>query len=132
MPVQYTIDEIAKRVTARAYGLLSAADVFGYQGDVWSRADLAGYDELFDLSEVTELEKPEVYRIQKLAELASQTVSGPEGNIALVAPGDQLYGLARMYQTYRNMTASRPKEIGVFRTRGDAEAFLVTQAAQQD
>ncbi len=131
MPVQYTIDDHARRVTARAYGLLAAADIFAYQNEVWSRADLAGYDELFDLSEVTEVEKPEVYRIQKLAELASQTVSGPEGNIALVAPRDQLFGLARMYQTYRNLTPSRPKEIGVFRTRGDAEAFLVTQATQQ-
>src|SRR4030095_5494948 len=58
MPIDYKIDTTQRRVVATAYGTLTDADVFDYQRAVWSRADVAGFDEIVDMRAVKIVELP--------------------------------------------------------------------------
>ncbi len=44
--------------------------------------------------------------------------------IAIVAPNDFTYGLARMYETFRHLNERSKREVRVFRSMQDALAWL--------
>ncbi len=109
---------------AQGRGVLSDQDVFDYQHDVWSLPELAGYDELMDMSAVERLAVPSANRVEQLAALSASMDNCRASKFAIVAPQDVAFGLGRMYQTYRGLKESSTKEVGVFRTLGEALAFL--------
>ncbi|HEV8377164.1 MAG TPA: hypothetical protein VGR38_13120 [Candidatus Polarisedimenticolia bacterium] len=130
MPIDYSIDHGRRLVLARGIGILTDEDVFRYQGEVWSRADVSGYDELMDMSKVKQVALPSVKRVRKLAQLSAGMDAGPAGSkFAIVAPSDLAFGLGRMYEMYREMEARSNKEAGVFRSLGEALAFLGVEGA---
>jgi len=99
--------------------------VFGYQREVWSRPDVIGYRELIDMTAVERIEQPTPERIQQLAELSAEMDAVARSTrFAIVAPTTIAYGLGKMYQAMREMQDRSTKEVGVFRTRGEALAFL--------
>ena len=124
MPIQYRILPTQYLVQVRAYDVLTEQEMFGYQHEVWSQSEVQGFNELLEMTDVTEIVRPETHKIQALATLSSAMEQGPMGKFAVVAPSDYAYGLARMYQTYRSMTPNGQKEIGVFRNMDDALNFL--------
>jgi hypothetical protein len=68
--IEYRIDHARRLVLAKGRGTLTDQDVFGYQKEVWSRPDVAGYGELMDMSEVEQVELPAPGRIRDLAALS--------------------------------------------------------------
>jgi hypothetical protein len=125
MPIEYEIDHDRRLVRARGVGKLTDQDIFEYQRTVWGRADIAGYGELIDMSDVTTIALPSVDRVQDLATLsASMDHSGDKSKLAIVAPEDLAFGLGRMYQVHRHADGRSTKEVGVFRSVGGALAFL--------
>jgi hypothetical protein len=50
MPLAHRIDHRLRLVLAWASGTLTDEEVFAYQKEVWSRPDVAGYDELVDMT----------------------------------------------------------------------------------
>jgi hypothetical protein len=125
MPIEYNIDHERRLVTARGIGTLTHEDVFGYQLDVWSRAEVAGYDELVDMSGVGKIDLPSIDQVPKLAKLsASMDPRSPASKLAIVARDDFAFALARMYETYRGLDTASTKEVRVFRSLADALAFL--------
>ena len=68
MPIKYQIDREKRLVVATPEGLLSDADMFEYQRTVWSQAELKGYNELFDVTGVTQLESVTEERVADLAD----------------------------------------------------------------
>jgi hypothetical protein len=125
MPIEYLIDHDRKLVLAKARGTVTDQDVFGYQREVWSRDDVAGYDELVDMSEVEHIALPSVDRVRELASL-SVHMDAPSlsSKLAIIAPQDVAFGLGRMFATYREMGAQSTKQVEVFRSLGEALAFL--------
>jgi hypothetical protein len=125
MPIDYSIDHARRVVIARGSGVFSDADVFGYQREVWSRPDVAGYDELVDMTDVQEVALPSAERMRALAAL-SATMDAHQGGakLAIIAPHDAAFGLGRMYETYRGFQPASKKEVAVFRTAREALAFL--------
>lgn len=125
MPIVYRIDHDARVVLAAGHGVFTTEDVFGYQKTVWSRPDVQGYDELIDMSAVTEMPTATTDRIKKLATL-SATMDHPTApsRFAVVASADIAYGLGRMFQAYRGLHPKSTKEVGVFRSMEEALAFL--------
>jgi hypothetical protein len=125
MPIEYTIDHTRRLVMATGRGTLSGDDIFGYQQDVWSRPEVNGYDELMDMTDVEKIDLRSVDRIKQLAELAaSMDTTKSQSKFAIVAPGDYAFGLGRMYESYRRLEGRSTKQVGVFRSRTEAMAFL--------
>jgi hypothetical protein len=71
MPIDYLIDHQQRVVLARGRGVLTDEDVSGYQHEVWSRPEMASYDELVDMSEVEQIVLPSVGRVRTLARLSA-------------------------------------------------------------
>ena len=125
MPIEYEIDHEQRLVKARGRGTLTHEDVFGYQREIWSRAEVAGYDELVDMSGVEAIDLPSVEEIRNLAGLsATMDSGGSTSRLAIVAPDDYAFALGRMYETYRALDSRSTKQVAVFRSRKDAMAFL--------
>ncbi len=125
MPLEYRIDLERRVVFATAARILSDEDVFAYQREVWSRDDLAGYDEVVDLGEVEDFVLSSDDRVRALAELASaMDVSGASSRLAIVAPRDLAYGFARMFETYRELNQRGSKSVSVFRSMQAALDWL--------
>src|SRR5262247_1308249 len=125
MPIKYRVDHERKVVFAEGSGTFTDADVFGYQREVWSRPDVHGYSELIDMTAVERIEQPSPERIEQLAVLSAEMDAiSRSRRFAIVAPTTIAYGLGKMYQAMREMQDRSTKEVGVFRTRDEALAFL--------
>lgn len=125
MPIAYEIDHQRRLVTARAQGTLTHEDIMAYQRDVWSRADVNGYNELVDMSRVAHIDLKSIDRVRELAKISAGMDSpSTASRFAIVAPTGEAFGLGRMYQTYRSLDERSTKEVGVFRTLDEALAFL--------
>ena len=135
MPIDVHVDHVRHLVVARASGVLQDHEVFGYQLSTWSRSDVAGYDELVDMTNVTEIAVPSASRVRELAALSASmdqrggTVGavGAEtqpGRFAIVAPQEIAHALGKMYAVFREMEPGTTKEVSVFRTMDSALIFL--------
>ena len=71
MPISHHIDRDQRLVIATPNGVMTDADSFGYEQDVWPRPENSGYDEIFDLTDVTEIEFVSVDRVSEFADMAS-------------------------------------------------------------
>ena len=125
MPIAYHVHHDARVVVALAHGVLTEADVFGYQRDAWSRPDVVGYDELIDMRRVTQIETPSADQVRELAQISAEMDhEATHSRLAIVASADLVYGLGRMFQTYRELNPRSTKETRVFRSMVEALAFL--------
>ena len=125
MPLEYRIDQERRVVFATATGTLTDEDVFGYQRGVWSQSDVVGFDEVVDMGEVEDLVLSSGDRVRALADLAStMDVPGAASRLAIVAPQDFAFGLARMYEAYRTMNQRGSKVVSVFRSMQAALDWL--------
>ncbi len=127
MPYHFDIHHDRRLVHARLEGVLSDSELFGYQQAVWSRPDVAGYDELIDASGVTEFGSFSADRFRQLAQLAARMDAPPHpSKLAIVAPGDGQFGMGRMYQIYRELETRGTKVVRVFHTCAEALEWLRT------
>ena len=126
MPIDYQIDHERRLVVARGRGTLTSEDIFSYQSKAWSGLETTGYNELVDMSQVERFASASGERMSALADLSAgmDRGGGFGSKLAVVAPSDVAFGLARMYQTYREMDGRGTKEVGVFRSHSEALAFL--------
>ena len=125
MPIEYRIDPERRIVLATARGVLTADDLFSYQRSVWSASGLAGFDELVDLGGVTDVPQLSALRARDLAVVAARMDDPAVATrLAIVAPADFAYGLARMYATHRETQEHGRKQVRVFRDMAEAVAWL--------
>lgn len=129
MPIEYRIDHDRQLVLARGLGRFTAEDMFGYQNEVWSRPEVAGYSELMDMRGVEKIVQPSPQRIHDLASLSAR-MDAPLGSskFAIVASDNLAFGLGRMYQTYREMDERGTKKVATFRTMEEALVWLADGA----
>jgi hypothetical protein len=124
MPIQYEIDHPRRLVRARVSGVLTDDEIFAYQREAWSRPEVAGYDEMVDMSAVERIAMPSIDRMKELARLSSgMDARGRASRFAIVAPGDIAYMLGRLYKAIRGLSGGN-RQVGVFRTESEADAFL--------
>lgn len=127
MPIQYRIDNEKRRVIATATGVLTEADIFAYQRNVWGRPEVAGFDQIIDTTAVEHIDAPapSADGMRELAALAAgMDDPARRSKFAIVAPGDLAFGLGRMYSTYRELEPRSTKAVHVFRTMDEAIAWL--------
>jgi hypothetical protein len=125
MPLAHRIDHRLRLVLAWASGTVTDEEVFGYQNEVWSRPDVAGYDELVDMTAVEHVALPSIGRVLDLAALSSgMDAKGSKSRFAIVAPRDFEFALGRLYGTHRELDTRATKRVSVFRSRPEALAWL--------
>ncbi len=133
MPISYRIDHERRLVVAAGHGTLTEQDVLGYQSEVWSRADVAGYDELVDMSDVKRIEVSSAGQVRHLASMAAEMPSSrSRSKFAIVAPTDIAFGLGRMFQTFRALEDGGTRNVEVFRSREEAMEFLGLEPTPPD
>ena len=132
MPIEVRLDLEHRWVVAEGHGTVSMEEMLRYQQDVWSRPDVAGWDELVDMSDVREAIAPTAARMQELAARAvSMDHACGRSRLAIVAPQQEFFGLARMYEAYRGLAARSTKQVVVFRDRAEATAWLAEGTGPQ-
>ena len=110
---------------AQGRGTLTGLDVFGYQRNVWSLPEVAGYDELVDMTQVEDIALPSTDRVRALASLsADMDVPSKTSRFAIIAPTEFAFGLGRLYEILRGHDDRRTKDVRVFRSLDEAKAFL--------
>ena len=125
MPISCRINHLRRVVLAAGHGTLTEQDVFTYQKTVWSRKDIAGYDELMDMTEVEKIVPPPTARIRQLAEVASKMESSNStSKFAILAPSDVAYGYGRMFKAFRAYQDGGARNVEVFRTQQEVMVFL--------
>ena len=126
MSIDVRVDHGRRLVLVRGHGTVGLEEMIRYQRDTWSQPEVTGYDELVDMSDVREALQPTAERMRELATLAAgQDESGAGGaKLAIVAPQQELFGLARMYQTYRSLVPRSTKAVAVFHDLAEAERWL--------
>jgi hypothetical protein len=125
MPIEFYVDHERRTVFAKGRGVLTNDELVNYQQQVWSRPEVAGFDELMDMSVVKEIGGLSTAGVQELADLsAAMDRTDVATRFAVVAPDDLAFGLARMYGAYRETSPHSTKQVAVFRTRADALRWL--------
>jgi len=124
MGIEHEIDHGRRLVLARVSGTLTPEEMFAYQREVWSRPDVAGYDELVDMTGVETIAQPSADRMRELARVSSEMDVPGASKFAIVAPRDLEYGLGRMYEAFRGFNSQSTKQVNVFRTREAALEWL--------
>ena len=125
MPIEHRTDHDRRIVFAAARDPLTDADFFDYQRTVWGRPEVAGYDELVDMSAVKDIPTPSRNRLRDLAVVsAAADLPAQPSKLAIVAPNALAFGLGRMYEAFRELVALGNKEVAVFRSRGEALKWL--------
>ena len=125
MPIEYRILHERRLVTAKGHGTLTNKDVFGYQRGVWSLPEVAGYDELVDMTQVENIALPSTKRVRELANLSAEMdVRSTTSKLAIVAPTEFAFGLGRLYEIFRSLDDRSTKKVSVFRSFDEALAFL--------
>ena len=123
MPIVYSIDPSRSRVTLTYTGTITDRELFEtfdrlYQDPLHR----VGMDELSDLRAVHNVTVTSV-GLQALADQTSRLLDQAHQSwrVAVVAPQDVVFGLARMYGLFRE---DSPELVRVFRDLPSAEAWL--------
>jgi hypothetical protein len=125
MPIEYRIDHDRRVIIAKGKGAFTSEDMFRYQHEAWSQPGVAGYNELVDMSDVTEIVDPSMEDIRRLVELsASMDPPDSHARFAIAAPNKLMFGLGRMYEAYRELEPKSTKVVRVFKTVREAMDFL--------
>lgn len=122
MPIEFTFHNESRLMRHRAWGVLQASEISdAVRKAAKDRRFRSGLRQLFDLSDVE-------YVAATYEELLTLSIDGQRyqeqlrgGRLAIVAPRDVQYGLARMYQT---LCIDLPLEVAAFRDATDARQWL--------
>lgn len=125
MPITYHIDPVRKIVFARGRGTFTHEDLVRYQDEVWSRSDVAGFDELVDMRPVEHLALKSIGHMREIADQSSETDSlTRQARLAIVAQDEVAQSLGRLYSALRAQNPRSTKEVQVFSRLEPALEFL--------
>lgn len=130
MPIDVRIDPELRIVFATPVGTLRTEELFDYQRDVWSRPEVAGFNELVDMGRVEKVAFKTPQKVKDLAGLSAGMDGPAPSRLAIVAVQETHYGLGRMYQAYRELDTRSTREVRVFRKMEEALAWLAEPPAR--
>jgi len=122
MPLEHEIDETRNLVKSRIHGCVDPEALLEYLTNLEQDARLRpGYRSWLDLSEADpgDLGADFVRRAAEVARRFDERAGGVR--MAVFAPGDLVFGLARMYSM---MVDTLQREVRVFRDAAEARAWL--------
>jgi len=123
VPIAYTVDPTRNRVTLVYTGTITDRELFETFDRLYrDPAHQVGMDELSDLRTVHNVTVTSV-GLQALADQTARNLDQARQTwrVAVVAPQDVVFGLARMYGLFRE---DSPELVRVFRDLASAEEWL--------
>jgi hypothetical protein len=126
MPLRVWVDAETHVRFAVASGVLSNDVLEQYGAVLADPAYDPALDMVFDCTAVEQMdvEPDTVRRISELVAHADRTIPpGVHPRVAIVAPGDAAYGMARMYQAYREVQQAQ-RVYRVYRSGAEARRWL--------
>ena len=124
MPYSVDIDHEKRLVTSAWQGDVDEALCISYIDGVWGRPELGQYDELLDFRCVTSVDLS-MEALQRLVS-RSRSVADPSAisRSVLVATGELVYGLSRMYVSLRDSDDTHQREWNVLDDIDAAQHWL--------
>jgi len=122
MPIEFEHDRARSLLTVRMHGTVSGADLVAYAQHAVDDPEIdAATRDFIDLSGVTSvpIDSDGLRKFDSILQSGGR-VENP-GKMAIYAPTDLTFGMARMFQSYRDGTAI---DVQVFRAEDEALAFL--------
>jgi len=128
MPANHYIDNKRKLIITtwegKAHDIEFIETIKKYQKDIQNHPDYINYNEIVNLSEVTSF-KLSTEGIKTIGQIASNTDKSNENRkLAIIVSSNLAYGLARMYEAYRNLSKKSQKEISIFKKEKDAIEWI--------
>lgn len=128
--ISFSYNPVARRRIATFKGTLRDADLMGAYATLLQDPNYDhGADDLVDMRAVEHLGVTQTGLEKIMALFAPVDQLGIPTRLAIVAPGEQVYGVSLMYQTLRGDDV--PEQIAVFRKITDAEEWLNRGAAER-
>jgi hypothetical protein len=121
MPADYLIDAERQLVYSRGWGDLTDADLLDHQRRL--ALDPRFHPDLSQLLDFLGVTSSKGVTANAVKEGARRHLFGPHSRRALVASDPSTFGMARMFETYREISGSE-EQIKVFRSLEDAWAWL--------
>jgi hypothetical protein len=116
----YEIDKERRLITSTASGIITLEEVWAHQEKLDKDPDFdPSFAQLLDVTQVTKL-KLSSEDVRRVAE--SNTFS-TNPRLAIVATSSLVYGMARMFQIFREMKGE--EKTRVFRDRDEAVAWVL-------
>lgn len=128
MPATHIIDSTTRLIITTWEGDALDTDFIAavkkYQNEIQSNPDYIDYNEMVDLSNVSNI-KFTTEGIKSIGQIASATdQAGKDKKLALIVNSKLAYGLARMYEAYRSFSKKSKKVIRIFKNKEDALEWL--------
>ena len=128
MPAVHTIDHDRKLIMTTWEGEPSTGDLANafkeYQEKIKAESECIHYDELVDFSSIEGI-KLNSSGLRMLADIAAKSdKTGVVTKLAIVVKPGLTFGLARMYEIYRNLNPRKSKEIKIFQETSSASKWL--------
>lgn len=129
MPVTAEIDKAARLVVTTATGRVSKPDFVAHIEGVWRDADVAGFDELIDVTEadVSGLSADDLAALVKVGVSVDLATSS---RLALCVSSELGYGLSRMYGSMRETNDENARQINIFYDIDSARAWIAEGRVQ--
>jgi hypothetical protein len=122
MPDYYEIDKERRLVTSTASGVITLDEIWAHQEKLVKDPDYdPGFAQLLDIAQVTKLE----LNGDDVRTIAGSKIFASSSRLAIVASSNLMYGMARMFQIFREMKGEQG--IHVFRDRDEALAWVLGQ-----
>jgi hypothetical protein len=116
----YEIDKERRLITSTASGVITLPEIWAHQEKLDKDPDFdPSFAQLLDVTQVTKL-KLSSEDVRRVAE--SNTLS-TNPRLAIVATSNLVYGMARMFQIFREMKGE--EKTRVFRDRDEALAWVL-------
>jgi len=131
MPIEYRVDEVGRIIFATPKGTMTPEDMMRYIKEIGSRPELKNFNELVDMRGVDRVEHGSAWKVREMAGQAAE-MDEPGGlptRLAIVAEQDHHFGLARMYQAFREANPKSTREVRAFRSYDEALRWLSGQAS---
>src|SRR5215813_8309999 len=120
MPIDYIIDIPRRLILTTASGEVTAAEIMDHQNRLMRDPSFdPTFYQLADFSSATRVSVSS----SDVRLLAIRNFFGPQARRCLVAPKPEIFGLARMFQIFREVNEA-PEQIGIFRNREEALLWL--------
>ena len=124
MAVSYTIDSKRRLILSSASGEVTAAELLSHQDRLMRDPDFdPSFRQLADFSGTTRVSVSS----EDIRVLAARNFFAPGTRRCVIAPTAEIFGLGRMFQTFREMSGGK-EDVQIFRDREEAVRWLFSDS----